>query len=86
MADPLAWRFGYELGNELGLRSGSLYPILVRLADRDLLEATWEEGVPQGPPPRHLYRLTGHGREYAAEHAAAPSTLARGRHLQLGRA
>ena len=86
MVDPLAWRYGYELGIELGLRSGSLYPILVRLSDRDLLEASWETGIPHGRPPRHLYRLTPRGREYAAEHTPAPATLARRRHLQLGRA
>ena len=45
-ADPSAWRYGYELGLEVGLRSGSLYPILVRLCDRDLLEAKWEDGPP----------------------------------------
>lgn len=84
MADPVAWRYGYELGNEVRLRSGSLYPILVRLADRDLLEATWERGVPRGRPPRHLYRLTGRGREYAAERAAAPATPPRSQHTQLG--
>jgi PadR family transcriptional regulator PadR len=71
MADPLEWRYGYELGVEVGLRSGSLYPILVRLADRELLEAMWETGAPAGRPPRHLYRLTARGREYASEHASA---------------
>ena len=71
MADPLEWRYGYELGVEVGLRSGSLYPILVRLADRELLEATWETGAPAGRPPRHLYRLTSRGREYASLHAQA---------------
>ena len=65
-ADPSAWRYGYELGLEVGLRSGSLYPILVRLCDRDLLEAKWEDGPPLGRPPRHLYRLTSNGRAYAA--------------------
>lgn len=68
-ADPTAWRYGYELGAEVGLRSGSLYPILVRLADRELLEATWEPSVTAGRPPRHLYRLTGRGRRFAAQHA-----------------
>jgi PadR family transcriptional regulator PadR len=71
LADPLVWRYGYELGAEVGLRSGSLYPILVRLADRDLLDAMWETGAPAGRPPRHLYRLTARGREYASEHASA---------------
>jgi PadR family transcriptional regulator PadR len=58
--DPTQWRYGYELGNEVGLKSGSLYPILVRLADRGLLESSWEAPV-QGKPPRHLYRLTATG-------------------------
>ena len=85
MADPLTWRYGYELGVEVGLRSGSLYPILVRLSDRDLLESAWETGGPQGRPPRHLYRLTAAGREYAAMHATTPARVARGRRLpQLG--
>jgi PadR family transcriptional regulator PadR len=65
-ADPSAWRYGYELGLEVGLRSGSLYPILVRLCDRGLLEAKWEDGQPLGRPPRHLYRLTSSGLESAA--------------------
>jgi PadR family transcriptional regulator PadR len=87
MADPLEWRYGYELGVEVGLRSGSLYPILVRLADRELLEATWETGEPSGRPPRHLYRLTARGREYAGEHASAPAAATRRQRLpQLGSA
>ena len=47
------------------LKSGSLYPILVRLADRGLLETSWEPG-PGSRPPRHLYRLSPAGREYVA--------------------
>jgi PadR family transcriptional regulator, regulatory protein PadR len=68
-ADPGSWRYGYELGLEIGLRSGSLYPILVRLCDRELLEAKWEEAPQPGRPPRHLYRLTPRGLELAAAHA-----------------
>ena len=82
IADPHAWRYGYELGLEVGLRSGSLYPILVRLSDRELLESAWETEAPPGRPPRHLYRLTASGREYAAVHASAPVTAAR-RHSRL---
>src|SRR2546423_12636642 len=55
------WRYGYELGKETGLKSGSLYPILIRLADRGLLETDWENEPPRGRPPRHLYRLTAAG-------------------------
>lgn len=78
-ADPSQWRYGYDLGVEVRLKSGSLYPILVRLADRGLLEATWENG-PEGRPPRHLYRLSTAGREYVAALSAAriaPSPNAR---------
>ncbi|GAA4249823.1 PadR family transcriptional regulator [Dactylosporangium darangshiense] len=64
-AEPSRWRYGYDLATEVGLKSGSLYPILLRLADRGLLEAAWEPG-PEGRPPRHMYRLTGSGREYLA--------------------
>jgi len=71
-AEPARWRYGYELGTETGLKAGSLYPILVRLADRGLLEASWEESPPQGRPARHLYRLTPDGQELAA---AAPAAV-----------
>ncbi|HET9557114.1 MAG TPA: helix-turn-helix transcriptional regulator [Actinomycetota bacterium] len=40
--EPTAWRYGYELCRRLGLKAGSMYPILMRLADRGLLEAAWE--------------------------------------------
>ena len=77
--DPLAWRYGYELGLEVGLRSGSLYPILVRLSERELLESRWEAEAPAGRPPRHLYRLTASGLEYAAAHVRAAAPAPRGR-------
>lgn len=65
--DPSTWRYGYELGLEIGLRSGSLYPILVRLADRGLLETSWESDSPEGRPRRHLYRLTADGTAFATQ-------------------
>ena len=69
-ADPARWRYGYDLATEVRLKSGSLYPILIRLADRALLETSWEPSPP-GRPPRHLYRLTPTGREYVAAIDAA---------------
>jgi DNA-binding PadR family transcriptional regulator len=60
-ARPSDWRHGYDLARETGLKSGTLYPILVRLADRELVEACWEEGEPAGRPRRHLYRFTSGG-------------------------
>jgi PadR family transcriptional regulator, regulatory protein PadR len=70
---PATWRYGYALCQQLDLKAGSVYPILMRLADRGLLETTWESEAPAGRPPRHLYRLTGPGRVLAGELAAAPS-------------
>jgi PadR family transcriptional regulator PadR len=79
-AEPLRWRYGYDLGAQVSLKSGSLYPILIRLTDRGFLEATWEPGPP-GKPPRHLYRLTSAGLETAAtltaEPASRPSAVSR---------
>jgi DNA-binding PadR family transcriptional regulator len=59
--DPTAWRYGYDLCLQLGLKAGSVYPILIRLADRGLLDSTWESDPPAGRPPRHLYRLSATG-------------------------
>jgi PadR family transcriptional regulator, regulatory protein PadR len=70
---PTAWRHGNALCQQLDLTPGSLYPILMWLADRGLLETTWDTDVPAGRPPRHLYRLTGSGRALAADLAAAPA-------------
>jgi PadR family transcriptional regulator PadR len=83
-ADPAQWRYGYDLGMEVGLKSGSLYPILVRLADRGLLDASWEQ-EPAGRPPRHLYRLSAAGLEFVAAQPAKQATPTASR-LRLGKA
>src|SRR5262245_3781349 len=75
--DPESWRYGYDLSQQTGLKAGSMYPILMRLADRGLLETAWERDVPAGRPPRHLYRLTDQGLELAAELAAPPKSGAK---------
>ena len=77
-AEPSDWRHGYDLARETGLKSGTLYPILVRLADREIVEACWEDGEPAGRPRRHLYRLTSGGLAAAmAALAEAPAPAAR---------
>ena len=70
-ANPSGWRYGYELGQQVGLTAGSLYPILMRLCDRGLLEAGWETDARAGRPARHLYQLTGAGAQLAREPAAS---------------
>ncbi len=66
------WRHGYDIARETGLKSGTLYPILIRLAERGLVEARWEEEQPAGRPRRHLYRLTADGAAVAPRTAPAP--------------
>jgi PadR family transcriptional regulator PadR len=58
---PSHWHYGYDLCQQTGLRSGTLYPILIRLHERGLLETDWEEPSAPGRPPRHVYKLTGDG-------------------------
>ncbi len=63
---PGEWKYGYGISQHTGLKSGSLYPILMRLAERKLLETSWETAE-VGKPPRHLYRLTSVGARFARE-------------------
>ena len=74
-AGPSEWRHGYDLARETGLKSGTLYPILIRLADREIVEACWEEGQPAGRPRRHMYRLTSDGLAVATTALAAVPAL-----------
>ena len=53
------WTHGYDLCGRLGLKAGTMYPILMRLADRGQVETAWEEnpraagrlGTCTGSPP-----------------------------------
>jgi DNA-binding PadR family transcriptional regulator len=58
LAEPATWHYGYEISQRTGLKSGTLYPILIRLADQGWLETRWAEPQRQGRPARHTYRLT----------------------------
>ena len=58
-------QYGYALIQKTGLKSGTLYPILMRLTDRGLLDAKWEESKISGRPPRQSYQLTEEGQRYA---------------------
>jgi len=85
-AQPLEWRHGYDLTRETGLKSGTLYPILIRLADREIVEACWEADQPAGRPRRHLYRLTSQGLAAATAVLAvprAPASTARPRQTSV---
>src|SRR5437868_1713498 len=71
------WRYGYDLSKETGLKSGTLYPLLIRLTEQGALEAEWREAALPGRPPRHAYRLTAKGLSLAA--AAPISSIVRTR-------
>ena len=65
------WSHGYELTTLTGIRSGTLYPLLIRLEAGGFLEAEWQQPVAGGRPPRHAYRLTAAGQRLARAETAA---------------
>lgn len=76
------WCHGYELCRLAGIKSGTLYPLLIRLEANGYLQAEWQAPAERGRPPRHAYRLTASGLQLArdnppAEAGAAASRLAR---------
>ena len=69
------WNYGYDISRSTGLKSGSLYPILMRLSQQGLLESRWE--LEESSKPRHMYRLTGDGLRYAKQVLPPPARTAR---------
>ncbi len=78
LQSPSRWHYGYDLSGRTALKSGTLYPILMRLTERGWLETKWEFDDVSGRP-RHLYRLTADGRRRARaadqEHGASSRLL-----------
>jgi PadR family transcriptional regulator PadR len=74
-AQPRQWTHGYDLATATGLKSGTLYPILMRLTDRELLEAKWQDSPDPGRPPRHMYRLTAAGLGFARLQLAGSDSM-----------
>ncbi len=54
---------GYALSKKLGISSGTLYPLLIKLEQAGLLDSQWEGGTPQdlGRPRRRYYKINGKG-------------------------
>jgi len=75
LAEPQGWRYGYDISRETGLKSGTLYPLLMRLHDQGFLEAEWRPTVIAGRPPRHAYRLTASGIALAREMPPASAVV-----------
>ena len=70
------WRHGYDLAALTGLKSGTLYPLLIRLEAQGYLEAEWQPPAVRGRPPRHAYRLTAAGLRLARMESDPPEALA----------
>ena len=64
LADSQEWHHGYDLMARAGVKSGTLYPLLMRLDAQGMLEARWVDSPEPGRPPRHVYKLTPAGRDW----------------------
>lgn len=67
------WSHGYDLARLAGIKSGTLYPLLIRLEAQGYLLAEWQPPAEPGRPPRHAYRLTARGVELARNGLPHPS-------------
>lgn len=72
-----SWSYGYDLAKITGVKSGTLYPLLIRLEERGMLETEWQPPVEPGRPPRHTYRLTAAGVDVARANPVEPAGAAR---------
>jgi PadR family transcriptional regulator, regulatory protein PadR len=79
LGDVTQERHGFSLVDRTGIKSGTLYPILIRLEKAGWLECRLEDVDPAvaGRPARRMYSLTGQGAVAArAEVAAQVEALA----------
>jgi PadR family transcriptional regulator, regulatory protein PadR len=73
LADTDAEWYGFSLADQTKIKSGTLYPILIRLEQAGWLASRLEDIDPKivGRPPRRLYTLTGKGERAARRERAA---------------
>lgn len=58
------YRYGFDIIDATGLKSGTVYPALRRLDRSGMLRSTWENrgsAHAEGRPPRRIYELTPDG-------------------------
>jgi PadR family transcriptional regulator, regulatory protein PadR len=69
LAEPARELYGVQIGDESGLPSGTVHPILARLEGVRWVESRWEDVDPrvEGRPARRYYRLTAAGVEHARQ-------------------
>ena len=76
------WSHGYELARLADVKSGTLYPLLIRLEAQGYLEAEWQQPLEGGRPPRHAYRLTADGVQFARANPTGQPTTPAVRHRE----
>ncbi len=63
-------RFGFEIIDAIGLRSGTVYPVLEKLEGAGLLTSEWEDAARarrDKRPPRRYFDLTAEGASALAD-------------------
>ena len=72
LEDPDEPRYGYDLMEQVGLASGSLYPILARFERAGLIRGAKEDVDPrvEGRPARRNFVLTAEGLRFAYRNLA----------------
>ena len=66
------YSYGFQIMDFTGLASGTVYPILRRFEQLDLVASHWEEkraAHPERRPRRRYYELTGQGKDALADAA-----------------
>lgn len=58
---------GYDITRTTGVGPGTLYPMLMRLEQQDLMTAEWSPSPEPGRPQRHVYRLTSKGKAFVQQ-------------------
>lgn len=67
------FQYGFDVIDQTGLPSGTVYPALSRLERDGLVKSAWEseaEAYADGRPARRYYTLTAHGVKALAEAAS----------------
>jgi len=87
VAEPAKEFYGLEIGQLVGLPSGTIHPILARLEGAGWLVSRWEEVDTQteGRPRRRYYSLTPDGLELARDALAVIHAKRSGKTRLLGR-
>ena len=73
------FRYGFDIMDETGLPSGTVYPVLGRMERAGLVASRWEEADDahrDGRPPRRYYHLTAEGQRSLAASATHYRELA----------